>query len=163
MKNAIVVNSVTGNTKMLAQAIKEVLGEEVEYFGPSDDKALSASRIYLGFWTDSGTCDKVTLEFIKKLTNQEIFLFGTAGADGKDNGYFASILDTVSKLLPSTCSLIGSYMCQGKMPQSIKDAYLKMKEKNPNDKSIDTRIENFEKALSHPDSDDLNNLKKLIK
>ena len=162
MKNAICFSSETGNTKMLALAIKEALSD-VEYCGEVDDKALSCDRIYLGFWTLDGTCDKKTDEFIKKLTNQEIFLFGTAGADGRNNGYFDSILDRVKKLLPSTCKVIGKYMCQGKMPMSIKDAYMKMKEKNPEDASIDTRIKNFENALSHPDDEDLANLVKLVK
>ena len=51
-------------------------------------------------------------------------------------------------------------MCQGKMPQSVRERYVKMKENPEHPDNIDTLIENFDKALSHPDSDDLERLKK---
>ena len=49
-------------------------------------------------------------------------------------------------------------MCQGKMPQSVKDRYIKMKEQANCPPNINMLIENFDRALSHPNKDDLDKL-----
>ena len=54
-------------------------------------------------------------------------------------------------------------MCQGKMPQSVRERYVKMKENPEHPDNIDTLIENFDCALSHPDSDDLEKLRNLCR
>lgn len=53
-------------------------------------------------------------------------------------------------------------MCQGKMPQSVRERYVKMKESPEHPDNIDALIENFDKALSHPDADDMERLKNII-
>ena len=159
MSYAVVYSSKTGNTKMLAEAIRDVLPEEeCLYFGEMNEKALEADRIYVGFWTDKGRCSDEAAEFLKTVTNQEIFLFGTAGFGGGSD-YFDQILKKTEKYIPKTATLTGSYMCQGKMPMSVRQRYEKMT-KVPN---IQQMIENFDKALSHPDQKDLENLKEIIK
>ena len=55
MSYAIVYSSVTGNTALLAQAIRETLPwETCCYFGAPDPQALSAERIYVGFGPTGG-------------------------------------------------------------------------------------------------------------
>ncbi|MFR5356065.1 MAG: flavodoxin family protein [Clostridia bacterium] len=46
-----------------------------------------------------------------------------------------------------------SSLCQGRMPQSVRERYLKMKE--PHHPANLMYIQNFDCALSHPDADDL--------
>lgn len=53
-------------------------------------------------------------------------------------------------------------MCQGKMPQSVRDRYVKMKEMPDAKPNLDALIENFDRALSHPDEADLNDLRRKI-
>ena len=80
MTYSIVYSSKTGNTKMLADALHQALpADDCLYFGAPDAQALAAERIYIGFWTDKGTCDAETAAFLAQLTQQEIFLFGTCG------------------------------------------------------------------------------------
>ena len=162
MKYAIVYSSQTGNTKMLAEAIKTVLPEEeCVYFGKPDAAALQAERIYAGFWTDKGTCDEETSKFLKALTNQELFLFGTAGF-GENQEYFDKVLKKSEKNIKKSVNIIGSFMCQGKMPMSVRQRYEKMQKgavKLPNIKGL---IENFDKALTHPDDKDIENLKESV-
>ena len=80
---SILYSSKTGNTKKLAEKIREVLPEEnCDYFGTEGAKALSSDILYIGFWTDIGNADPVTLELLKSLKNKKIFLFGTAGFGG---------------------------------------------------------------------------------
>ena len=116
MSYAIVFSSRTGNTALLAQTIRDTLPGDCLYFGTPDSKALEAETVYVGFWTDKGSCDESIAQFLKTLTNQKVFLFGTAGFGGSPE-YFEQILKRVSENLGENTQLVGSYMCQGKMPQ----------------------------------------------
>lgn len=155
MSYAIVYSSPTGNTAMLAQTVREALPQaECCYFGEPDDQALSAKRIYVGFWTDKGTCDEQTARFLERLTDQQVFLFGTAGFGGAA-AYFDQILGRVKEKLGPEVKVIGTYMCQGKMPPAVRRRYEAM-EDSPRRTAM---LENFDKAVSHPDAQDLAQLK----
>lgn len=156
MTYSIVYSSKTGNTKMLADALHQALpADDCLYFGAPDAQALAAERIYIGFWTDKGSCDAETAAFLAQLTQQEIFLFGTCGFGG-GVAYFEQILARVRDLLPESVQLVGSYVCPGKMPQSVRDRYVRIAEEEPAKRShMQKMIFNFDCALSHPDADDL--------
>lgn len=154
MSYSIVYSSRTGNTALLAQTIRDTLpASDCVYFGAPDAKALAADTIYAGFWTDKGTCDEQIAQFLQNLNGQKVFLFGTAGFGGAP-AYFEQILNRVRENLPETTELIGSYMCQGKMPAAVRARYEAM-EDNPRRAAM---IENFDRALSHPDAQDLDAL-----
>lgn len=156
MTYSIVYSSKTGNTKMLADALHQALpADDCLYFGAPDAQALAAERIYIGFWTDKGTCDAETAAFLAQLTRQEVFLFGTCGFGG-GVAYFEQILARVRDLLPESVQLVGSYLCPGKMPQSVRDRYVRIAEEEPAKCShMQKMIFNFDCALSHPDANDL--------
>lgn len=158
MKYAIVFSSKTGNTKQLAQAISEALpAEDCLYFGAPSPEALKAQRIYVGFWTDKGTCAEEVQAFLASLTDQEVFLFGTAGFGGAP-AYFEKILSSVQANVPASAHVVGRYMCQGKMPQAVRQRYEAM-EDSPRRTAM---LENFDQALSHPDQADLDGVKKAV-
>lgn len=108
-----------------------------------------------------GNADQKTLELLSKLKNKKIFLFGTAGFGGSD-AYFEKILGQVKQSIDASNTVIGEYMCQGKMPQSVRERYVKMKENPEHPANLDLLIQNFDRALSHPDSEDLERLKKSL-
>ena len=151
MSAAVVYSSLTGNTKMLAETIRKTLGE-ISYFGGPAPEALAADRIYVGFWTDKGTCDEAAGAFLESLQGKEVFLFGTAGFGG-DPAYFDKVLGRVKEHLDASVTVVGTYMCQGKMPQKVREKFEALKAQGVPD--MDARIANFEKALSHPDDMDL--------
>lgn len=162
MKYAVVYSSRTGNTKMLAEAIRDSLPEkECIYFGEPDAAAFSAEKIYVGFWTDKGTCDEQTARFLKKLTNQKVFLFGTAGF-GISQEYFDKILKKTEKNIHKGVTVTGKFMCQGKMPMSVRERYERMQNSAVKVPHIQEVIDNFDKALTHPDEKDLEALKKVV-
>ena len=136
--------------------------DKCDYFGENDSKIPPSDLLYIGFWTDKGSADTKTLELLAKLKNKKIFLFGTAGFGGSDV-YFEKILGQVKQSIDSSNAVIGEYMCQGKMPQSVRERYVKMKENPEHPANLDMLIANFDCALSHPDMDDLEKLKKIIK
>lgn len=155
MSYAIVYSSRTGNTALLAQAIRDALPpEECVYFGAPAPEALAADVVYAGFWTDKGTCDQPLKEFLQGLNGQKVFLFGTAGFGGSP-AYFDQILARVKENLAPGVQVLGTYMCQGKMPQAVRDRYLQM-EDSPRRAMM---LANFDQAASHPDAADLARLK----
>ena len=119
---SIIFSSLTGNTKKLAETIRAVLpAEDCDYFGAPETAELYSEMLYVGFWTDKGNADSAALGLLSKLRGKEIFLFGTAGFGGSA-AYFRKILDHVKQSVDPSNTVVGEYMCQGKMPQSVRDA-----------------------------------------
>ena len=91
MKIAIVYSSVTGNTKMVAEAVyKEVTQHhdcDVVYFGTVSDSIPKADFYILGSWTDKGNVAAGMGSFLESLRNTNIAYFGTAGYQG-DGEYY---------------------------------------------------------------------------
>lgn len=159
MKYAICYESRTGNTAMLAEKIRKILPiEDCVYCGAPHSMGMSADLIFVGFWTDKGSCPDSLAEFLRGLDGKQVFLFGTAGFGGSDV-YFAQILERVKKELPNSAKVIGSFMCQGKMPQAVAERYEAMA---PSCKR-DMMLENFQKALAHPNVEDLQALENAVK
>ena len=159
---SIVFSSMTGNTEKLARAIREVLPEEIcDYFGAAGEEELRSELLYIGFWTDKGNADETTLRLLQKLKNRKIFLFGTAGFGGSAV-YDEQILNHVKQFIDGSNTVVGTFMCQGKMPLSVRERYVKMREQPNRMADLDSRIENFDRALSRPNAEDLENLKKHV-
>ena len=158
MKYLIVYSSRTGNTRQLAEAIREMLPEEdCLYYGQPGDEAVEkaehAGLVFAGFWTDRGSCDPGMADFLQKCGPKYFFLFGTAGFGGAP-AYFEKILTAVKENISETATVTGSYMCQGKMPVSVRKRYESMEESAGRQAMLD----NFDRALSHPDEQDLSAL-----
>ena len=160
---SIIFSSVTGNTKLLANAIREALPQEnCDYFGTSSNRENPTSELlFIGFWTDKGTADENTLNLLKTLRDKQIFLFGTAGFGGSEE-YYQKILTSTKESIDPSNTIVGVYMCQGKMPLSVKERYVKMIEEHGHKPNLDALLENFDSALSHPDANDLEKLKELV-
>lgn len=158
MTYAIIYSSKTGNTRLLAETLRDTLpADGCLYFGMPSDEALRAERIYVGFWTDKGTCDADTAAFLSRVTTQQIFLFGTAGFGGAPE-YFDKILSAARQNLPNSATICGSYMCQGKMPMVVRARYEAM-EDTPRRQAM---LDNFDAALSHPNVADLDHLRDAV-
>lgn len=157
MTYAVIYASATGNTKLLAEEIRKRMGEvECVCFGTVEEAgtAIEADIIFAGFWTDKGNCSDELGRFLAGLHDRKVFLFGTAGFGGAQS-YFDQILERVKGHLAADNEVVGTYMCQGKMPQSVRKRYEGMLEQNPGDERIKGMIENFDWAVQHPDETDL--------
>ena len=155
MKYAIVYSTRTGNTAKLAETVRKTLGNrEVVYCGLPDDRAFESDVIFVGFWTDRGKPNGEIEAVLKTLKDKKIFLFGSAGFGG-DEKYFEKILKKAERLISPDNQVIGAFMCQGKMPMSVRERYQKMEKGVIKVPHLDRLIENFDKALSHPDDYDL--------
>ena len=159
---SIIFSSATGNTKLLAETVHQALPREgCAYFGPWNREIPASPVVYVGFWTDKGNADPDTLALLKELRNKKVFLFGTAGF-GESPAYFERVLGNVRTALDESNQVIGEYMCQGKMPQAVKDRYLQMKAQPEHPQNVDALIANFDRALSHPNKEDLEKLRQTV-
>lgn len=146
MSYAIICSSKTGNTEKLAQRAREVLGEKGE--GP----VAAADLVLLGSWTDKGGMDPALADSLPELVGKRVFLFGTCGFGGSQ-AYYDRVLDRFAAALPEGAQVVGRFMCQGQMPPAVRERYVKMAEQDP--KKFEPMIENFDRALGHPDAADL--------
>ena len=156
MNIAIVYKSVTGNTKIIADKIKEKLGDNVKYFGEPKE-GIEAELYFVGSWTDKGMCCKEIENFMKSLENKQIIYFGTAGF-GESKEYYEMLFNRIKEIIPESNKIISYFFCQGKMPIAVKERYEKMIKENPSDKKIKLILENFDKALEHPNEEDFKEL-----
>ena len=154
MKISIIYDSDTGNTKKLADEISRMFEEKknIEY----------SDIVFIGSWTDKGSPTLRIQEELKKLKNKKIFYFGTCGFGGSEE-YFNLLFERVKEYIDESNEILGYYYCQGRMPEMVKKRYEKMLEENPNDEKVKQSIENYEEALKHPNTKDLEDLRNKIK
>ncbi len=161
MKVAIIYSSITGNTKLLAETIKNEINKDIIYFGRPIDKKIDADIYFIGSWTNKGDASNDIINFFKKLKNKKIAYFGTVGYGGSTT-YYDTLFSRVKQYIDSSNTILGYFYCQGKMPVQIKERYIKMITENPNDKNLEVSIKNYEDALTHPDKKDLEDVKKWV-
>ncbi len=165
MSYSVVFSSQTGNTKYIAKRIRRIMGEEgCAFFGSpaeADEGARKADVVFVGSWDDKGSATKDVREFLHALDGARVFLFGTCGFGGSDD-YYNQVLSRMREDLPASCELAGSFMCQGKMPAPVRERYVAMlAAADPDSKEAKRAqmfIENYDRALDHPNGDDLRTL-----
>ncbi len=153
MKVSIIYDSITGNTKMLADLIK---GKFVDVVGIDE-----ADIVFVGSWTDKGNPSEKIQNELRKIRNKKIFYFGTCGFGGSKE-YFEMLFKRAKKFIDESNEIIGYFYCQGKMPISVRNRYEKILEDNPNDEQMKKNIENFDMALEHPNKKDLEDFNEII-
>lgn len=155
---SIIFSSPTGNTRLLADAIRDALPEEnCNYFGVCENADTQSDILFIGFWTDKGTADKATLDLLEKLKIKG-FSFRNGGLRRR-RGVLQRNPRKYKKSISGSNITVGEYMCQGKMPQTVRERYIKMKSLPNPVPNLDMLIENFDRALSHPDENDLKRLR----
>lgn len=155
MKYAVIFASKTGNTRSVANAIREALVEDTcVCFGTWEPCAVEADVLFIGSWTDKGHFDEELQAIFLKLSHKSIALFGTAGFGGS-SAYFGAIMERVKAELPKDVHVLGSFMCQGRMPIGIRKRYEQLQKEHPEDEKIRAFLDNFDQALVHPNDQDL--------
>lgn len=120
-------------------------------------QASEADVVFVGFWCDKGSCSPAVQHFLQGLVGKRVFLFGTCGF-GESDEYFAQILERVRAYLPVDAQYIGGAMCQGKMGMGVKRRYEGMLEKDHENAQARMLIDNWSKAQSHPNEDDVSRI-----
>lgn len=155
MKVAIIYSSKTGNTEKIAQEIKkQIPKEDLVFFGKPTEIVPQADLYFLGSFTDKGNASKEMLSFLPKIKQKQVAYFATAGYGGSKE-YYQTLFERVKKQIDSSNQILGYFYCQGKMPLQVKERYLSLMTQHPEDKTLSVSLENFEKAQTHPDEKDL--------
>lgn len=165
MDYAIVFSSMTGNTELIARSIRRMLGEQgcVYCGGPQDAPNLSGFEgvVFAGSWADKGAAAPEMRTWMAALGHAHVFVFGTCGF-GQSDEYYNQVLTRMREALPATCELVGSFMCQGKMPPAVRERYEGMlaaaQPGSPEAQRAQLFLDNFDQALAHPNADDLHAL-----
>ena len=150
MKQIILYDSATGNTEYLAKALSHALPNVP--CGPVGSLDCSkAELVYLGFWTDKGTCSDRLRAVLPSLAGKQIFLFGTAGF-GADQAYFSQIIRRLEGELPQNCTVIGWYMCPGRMGEGVSRRYEAMLQDPVSAGPAELLLKNFDAVRTRPDA-----------
>ena len=157
MKDLIVYSSLTGNTKLLAETIHKSIKNSI-IMSIKEYNNQQCDRLFVGYWVDKGFPCTEAKQFLEKINNKKIFLFGTMGASDK-NGYGDIIKKNAESLLANNNKIIGHFVCQGKLNPKLKSVYEKRLEQEPDNENILMQLKNFEESQIHPSKEDLNNLK----
>ncbi len=156
MRYKVVFASRTGNTELLAKKIYHAIDD------PSKDieritaatSPLEAEIYFVGFWVDRGSCSPEVMDFLDSIHHKDVILFGTCGT-GQDEIYYNRLTRTVSGLIPDDNRYLGTYLCQGKMPMTVRKQYEEwMKDERMTSRAA-YMIRNFDEALLHPNEQDL--------
>lgn len=155
---AIVCESLTGNTAMLAEALRSHLQvENLHVQTPAQADPDSSDIFFIGSWTDKGDCAPATAALLETLRQKDVFLFGTCGFGGSE-AYFDTVYRRFADHISPDNQIIGHYICQGKMPESVLSRFAAMKAANPESSRWDESIENYNNGLHHPNGKDLGEL-----
>ena len=149
MKNLIVCSSKTGNTNKIAEAIFDILPESRELFSVEDAPSPdSYDFIAIGFWVDRGAADGKAQQYMKRIKEKKVGIFGTLGAY-PNSIHAREVLSSVRELLDGN-DLLGEFICQGKIDPNILD---KMP-KNGVHTMTPERKTRIDEAKKHPNETD---------
>ena len=104
-------------------------------------------------WTDKGTCSDRLRAVLPSLAGKQIFLFGTAGF-GADQAYFSQIIRRLEGELPQNCTVIGWYMCPGRMGEGVRRRYEAMLQDPVSAGQAELLLKNFDAVRTRPDERD---------
>ena len=155
MKSIIVYSSQTGNTQKLAETIYDTIMDEkmiCKIEDAPDPKVFDL--ICLGFWLKAGKPDPKSQEYLKKITQQKLFLFATHGASSQSQ-HAQQAMET-ARTMASQANIIGSFNCPGEVNPKIL-------EKASSKPQPPVWLKDAPDAKDHPDNNDLEQLSQTLK
>lgn len=142
MKVAVVYDSITGNTKKLAEGVYNSISSDFE-------KALFELKngcdiadydvVVAAFWVDRSAPNKTMKDFISSLKNKKIFLLGTMGFF-PDSEHGRDCIDRALELVDSSSEVIGYFICNGKINLQLLEKIQHMKASNPTEEAFKAHI-----------------------
>ncbi|PID28329.1 MAG: flavodoxin [Candidatus Cloacimonadota bacterium] len=162
MKGAVIYSSKTGNTKKVAETIKNALNEDFEIYSVSENPdPEDFDFIFMGYWVDKGTANEEAMKFMKTLNNKKMAVFATLG-DYAHTDHAKESLQKGIELLGENCEVVSTFICQGSIdPQLI--AWMKKLPADHPHAPNPARIKRWEDASTRPNEEDLKNAAEFAK
>lgn len=155
MKYMVVYDSRTGNTEKVAMRIFETLPGQSKDIQKAAVASGEAEIYFVGFWNFKGACSMEIMELLSNLHGKKIALFGTCGSAGNER-YYSQVVSRVAAFIPEDNRYLGGFLCMGRMPLEALQRYQKLQQYHDT-LQVRTLIQMYEKAMLHPDQQDLNN------
>lgn len=151
MKQLVVYSTKGGNTKKLAETAFSRLSGEKDFFSVTQAPDPGGyDTAVIAFWFKGGQPDPDSQEYLKKCKGStKVFLVGCHGASSDSD--HARMGMNKAKELASGANIVGSFSCQGEVPQQVLE---NAENQDPNPAWLKDAYE----AKGHPDNDDLYNL-----
>lgn len=151
MKQLVVYSSQGGNTKKLAEsAFSRLSGEkDIQPVTKAPDPS-GFDAVLVCFWFQGGQPDPASQEYLKKCKNiNKLFIIATHG--GAPDSDHVKIGMNKARELAEGANVVGTFNCQGEVPEKILETAANKDPQPPWLKDADS-------AKGHPDNDDLYNL-----
>lgn len=159
-KWAVIYSSVTGNTKMIAEAIAGA-AEEADIFQVQEAPVDLSNYdiVAIGYWLKLGQPDPLTLKYLGQVQDSKVVFFQTHGAEPTSEHAITSFA-RAGYNLGAGCEILGTFGCQGKINPVMLE---KRKNAGPDDPHGGAKaMERWQKAASHPDEQDLAAARNLV-
>jgi flavodoxin len=161
MKTMVVYSSKTGNTKMVAESIMEIMPPNSEIYHVKDaPDPEDYDFIALGCWVDKGKPDEAAKDYFKKVKDTKVGIFITLGAKPDSKHGKESVVEASELLIGN--EVIGQFVCQGKIDPKLIEMFRKFPAGHPHAPTPESE-ERWRVASTHPDKNDLNNAKVAFK
>ena len=155
MKVLVTYSSKTGNTRQLAEGIFEELPVEDKNILPISEVSSTQDYdlILVGYWVDKAAPNKEAYTFMQELEGKKVGLFATL-AYWPDSQHAWDSLVNGEALVKDKNTVIGKYICQGKLDDKIIAMFEKLPADNPHSVT-DEKRKRYEIAKSHPTKADI--------
>lgn len=155
MKYAVIYQSESGNTKLLAEKIYQTIdnNNKVLYNLDQMEELPKADVYFIGFGVHNNLCGVDLLDLFEDLNEHEAkyALFATCGYLPNEQ-YKNTLMKNLEVWLPESGSMVDMFLCQGKVEQERQDIMISQ---TPD---METKIRKmFDIGSTHPDSEDLDN------
>lgn len=154
MKSLIVYSSLTGNTKMIAEAAAKALPEGgYDIFPVAGAPSPEAyDFVAIGYWVDKGMPDAACQKYMATVKGKKVALFGTLGVDPSHEHAKDCARKGEALMAEGGNTVYGTVLSQGKIDPKIVEAMQKMAQSaHP---MTPERIARIEEAKKHPNEED---------
>lgn len=148
MKALVVCSSRTGNTRRVAEAVRDALPQGAELYAVEDAPSPEGyGFVALGFWVDKGRPDDKASRYMRTVRGKAVGFFGTMGAS-PDSDHGRGVLEAAREELAGN-DIRCEFLCLGRIDPAVVTA---MSAHHPMTPERRARIET---ASTHPDAEDL--------
>ena len=117
-KWCVIYSSLTGNTKLVAEAMAEEVGADLFSVEKAPEDLSSYEAVALGYWLRRGAPDPKMLALLPWIEGKDVVFFQTHGTDpGSEHAVTA--FARAGYALGADCYIAGTFSCQGKLNPKI--------------------------------------------
>lgn len=155
MNVALVYSSKTGNTKKIAQAIKNDVAEitAIASVDAVDFNVADFDTFILCYWVDKGDADAKSLAFYEQLSGKKIITVGTLGMKPETEHASGMRQKVKLNLEAKGNTVIGEYSCLGAIDPKLTEMFKQFPEGHPHFLD-EARLKRHKDSQGHPDEAD---------